>query len=405
VPFPLRFAARRAGLLVAVVGLLGSLLASPVQARHQDQAELSQVQGKLDAIAKVLADARADADQVARALVQADRDVAAARAALAKAERRFQQAQARHAKAVREAALAKLEVEAQQALIDRRARETYVNSAPSMMLTLLADADTIADLLDRGKLLDEVAKAANAELTGLVDARVEAEEASRRAAAAEQAAREAKAVLRARADEFEQIRAARAAAKRTLEGKIAVLQVRQGTLRRQATRIMGAIKAEEAARRRAAQAAAARSRQTTAGGQGSTILHEDEQGPAGPGGASYQRLTPTAKRLYGLVSRIFDIHAIGGWRPTGSVPGSDHPRGRALDVFISYPSAEGRALGWRVANWAVDNAWALGVKYVIFNGRIWTGDQGWHGYRHPSDPCNCNPTLRHDDHVHISVRS
>ena len=40
---------------------------------------------------------------------------------------------------------------------------------------------------------------------------------------------------------------------------------------------------------------------------------------------------------------------------------------------------------------------------MIFNGRIWTGDQGWHGYRHPSDPCNCNPTLRHDDHVHISV--
>jgi peptidoglycan hydrolase CwlO-like protein len=72
---------------------------------------------------------------------------------------------------VREAALAKLEVDAQQALIDRRARETYVNSTPSMMLTLLADADTIADLLDRGKLLDEVAKAANAGLAALVEAR------------------------------------------------------------------------------------------------------------------------------------------------------------------------------------------------------------------------------------------
>jgi hypothetical protein len=40
---------------------------------------------------------------------------------------------------------------------------------------------------------------------------------------------------------------------------------------------------------------------------------------------------------------------------------------------------------------------------VIFNGRIWTRGRGWHAYRHPSDPCNCNPTLRHDDHVHISV--
>jgi septal ring factor EnvC (AmiA/AmiB activator) len=401
VPFAFGAAARRAGVVVVVVGLLGSVLAAPVQARHQEQAELSEVEHKLDAIAKVLADARADADQVARALVRADRDVAAARAALAQAERRYRQARARRAKAVREALLAKLEVDAQQALIDRRARETYVTGTPSMVLTLLADADTIADLLDRTKLLGEVAEAANAELAGLVEASVEAEEANRRAAAAERSAREAQAVMRARAAEFEQIRAARAAAKRALERKIAVLQVRQGSLRRQSTRILGAIRAEEAARRRAAQAAANRA----SGGNGPTIIHEDEHGPAGPSAASYQRLTPTAKRLYGLVTRIFDIHAIGGWRPSGSVPGSDHPRGRALDVFVSYPSAQGRALGWRVANWAADNAWALEVKYVIFNGRIWTGGQGWHGYRHPSDPCNCNPTLRHDDHVHISVRS
>jgi septal ring factor EnvC (AmiA/AmiB activator) len=214
--------------LLAVAGLLGSLLAAPVQARHQEQSELSEVEDKLDAIAKVLADARADADQVARALVQVDRDVAAAQAALAKAERRYQRARARRAQAVREALLAKLEVDAQQALIDRRARETYVNSAPSMLLTLLADADTIGDLLDRTKLLGEVAEAANAELAGLVEARMEAEEASRRAAAAERSAREAQAVMRARAAELEQIRAARAAAKRALERKIAVLQVRQG---------------------------------------------------------------------------------------------------------------------------------------------------------------------------------
>jgi hypothetical protein len=203
---------------------------------------------------------------------------------------------------------------------------------------------------------------------------------------------------------LEQIRAARAAAKQALERKIAVLQVRQGSLRRQSTRILGAIRAEEAARRRAAQAAATRARQA-GGSRGPTVLHEDEHGTGGPSGASYQRLTPTAKRLYGLVTRIFDIQSIGGWRPTGSVPGSDHPRGRALDVFIRYPSSEGRALGWRVAKWAAGNAWALDVKYVIFNGRIGTGDQGWHSYRHPSDPCNCNPTLRHDDHVHISVNS
>jgi septal ring factor EnvC (AmiA/AmiB activator) len=400
VPFAIGSAARRAGTVLVLVGLLGSLLASPAQARHQEQADLSRIQDKLDAIAKVLADARADADQVARALVQADRDVTAARSALATAERRYRRARDRRTQAVREALLAKLEVDAQQALIDRRARETYVNGTPSMVLTLLADANTMADLLDRTKLLGEVAKAANQELAGLMEARVEAEAASQRAAAAERSAHEAKAVMHARATELEQIRAARAAAKRTLEREIAVLQIRQGSLRRQSTRILGAIRAEEVARRRAAQAATNRA----AASPVPTIFHEDEHNGTGPSAASYQRLTPTAKRLYGLVTRIFDIHAIGGWRPTGSVPGSDHPRGRALDVFVSYPSAQGRASGWRVATWAANNAWALDVKYVIFNGRIWTGSRGWHGYRHPSDPCNCHPTLRHDDHVHISVQ-
>lgn len=71
-PFAFGPAALRAGMSMVVVGLLGSLLATPVEARHQDQAELSEVQDKLDATAQVLADTRADADQVARALVQAD---------------------------------------------------------------------------------------------------------------------------------------------------------------------------------------------------------------------------------------------------------------------------------------------------------------------------------------------
>jgi Transglycosylase SLT domain len=123
-----------------------------------------------------------------------------------------------------------------------------------------------------------------------------------------------------------------------------------------------------------------------------------------PDNPSYLRLTPTAKHLYETVWRTFKITSIGGWRSVGSVEGSDHPHGRALDVMIPYPSASGRVVGWRIANWSVAGADRYDVKYVIFNGRIWTRSRGWHGYRHPSDPCNCNPTLRHDDHVHISVR-
>ena len=77
---------------------------------------------------------------------------------------------------------------AQQAVIDRRAYATYVNSGASAMLTLVVDADSVGDLLDRSKLLDNVAKAANSELQALVDAKVAADAARRRAVEAEQEA-------------------------------------------------------------------------------------------------------------------------------------------------------------------------------------------------------------------------
>jgi hypothetical protein len=395
-------AAARTTVLLLVAVLLMLPLASPVDA-HQNRAELSRVQRNLDAVRRVLADARADADRVAAALVQADRDVTQAHAALQVATANYQAAQATRAKAVLEAATAKLEVDAQQAVIDRRARATYINNAPSAMLTLLVDAEGVGALLDRSKLLDNVAKATNNELAALVDAKIEAEAARQRATAAEQHARAQEAHMRERAAELAQVRAARAAAKRVLERKVARLQVRQGALRATSARIIRKLHAEEAASRRAA--AAARRAASHAGPSGPTVLADEGGIGGGPDTDSYRRLTPTAKRLYGLVVRIFDVHAIGGWRPSGSVRGSDHPHGRAIDVMVGYPSAQGRALGWRIATWASGNAWALDVKYVIFNGRIWTPGRGWHGYRHPHDPCNCNPVLRHDDHVHISVRS
>jgi septal ring factor EnvC (AmiA/AmiB activator) len=392
--------------LVLVVALLAPGLLVPAQARPQDRAELSQVQRKLDRIRRVLKNARADATEIAAALEQADRDVAEAQAALAEAERRYRAAQDVREQAVLEATRAKLEVDAQQAVIDRRAYATYVNSGASAMLTLVVDAESVGDLLNRSKLLDNVAKAANGELQALVDAKVAADAARRRAEAAERQAAEEKARMRERAAELAAIRAARAAAQQAMEQRIGALQARQGWLARRSSRLIRRIEAEEAARRRAAEAARrarlARLARQQALASRPTVISSDSDGGygGGPDTASYNLLTSNAKRLYGLVERIFDVHSIGGWRPYGSVPGSDHPRGRALDVM----TWSNRSLGWRIANWAVGNAGALGVKYVIFNGRIWTRGRGWHAYRHPSDPCNCNPTLRHDDHVHISVR-
>lgn len=83
----------------------------------------------------------------------------------------------------------------------------------------------------------------------------------------------------------------------------------------------------------------------------------------------------------------YGIGNIGGRGP-GSVPGSDHPYGRALDFMTS-----NRAKGTALANDLLKNAKRWNVKYIIWNHYIWNPSQGWHKYN------GSNP---HTDHVHVS---
>lgn len=88
----------------------------------------------------------------------------------------------------------------------------------------------------------------------------------------------------------------------------------------------------------------------------------------------------------------YGIKTIGGYREHGSVPGSDHPKGRALDFMINNMK-NGKATGTALANDVIKNYKAWNVKYVIWNRYIWTPSQGWHKYSGPSP---------HTDHVHVS---
>lgn len=88
------------------------------------------------------------------------------------------------------------------------------------------------------------------------------------------------------------------------------------------------------------------------------------------------------------ISQRFQITAISGWRATGSVANSDHPKGLAIDVST-------QSKGTMIAEWAIANAKRLSVTYVIWNRRwydVRTG-KGWEPYSGPSP---------HTDHVHIS---
>jgi hypothetical protein len=94
-----------------------------------------------------------------------------------------------------------------------------------------------------------------------------------------------------------------------------------------------------------------------------------------------------------------------GERPAGG--DGDHSGGRAIDAvlpFDDYQSDPAKAYGWRVANWVLDNRSALGVKYIIFDKKIWSvarQDEGWRDYRHYQG-CTSDTCL-HYDHVHVSV--
>lgn len=83
----------------------------------------------------------------------------------------------------------------------------------------------------------------------------------------------------------------------------------------------------------------------------------------------------------------YNIKTIGGRGP-GSVPGSDHPHGRALDYMTTNVSK-----GTALANDVIKNYKAWNVKYVIWYKHIWQPGRGWSKYSGPSD---------HTNHVHVS---
>jgi hypothetical protein len=88
-----------------------------------------------------------------------------------------------------------------------------------------------------------------------------------------------------------------------------------------------------------------------------------------------------------IVGPLFGIKDIGGWRKSDPFP--DHPNGDALDYMVPNTS-----VGDAVANYHIQNAAALNVKYLVWNHRAWDPQRGWHPYTSTSNP--------HTDHVHVT---
>jgi hypothetical protein len=125
--------------------------------------------------------------------------------------------------------------------------------------------------------------------------------------------------------------------------------------------------------------------------------------PPGYGTAGPCGLSPATDSTRRLVTELFGITDIGGCALfSGHVTNSDHypdanGQAHAIDVMVGADSA----LGWQVADWAVANATALRVKYVLFAGQIIDFRQptpAWHACRDPASSC----ARSHFNHVHLS---
>jgi hypothetical protein len=120
--------------------------------------------------------------------------------------------------------------------------------------------------------------------------------------------------------------------------------------------------------------------------------------PTGTGG----KLTPR------MVHTLYEAQLAGFTRYTKCWRQStwgEHPLGRACDFSASVGSFGGiatgddKAYGTRLATWAVANASALGIMYVIWFRQIWMPGTGWRAY----NADGTDPSAEHENHVHISM--
>jgi hypothetical protein len=132
-----------------------------------------------------------------------------------------------------------------------------------------------------------------------------------------------------------------------------------------------------------------------------------------PGGGC---ITPRTEWMLGELGRAFGglpgqvVKSLGCWDLHLWNPDSDHPLGKACDLYVGqagrFANVTEQQLGWLVAWWLRINAKALGVKYVIWQGRIWSQHRDIEGWR-PYDGGGIydvrTPVGGHYDHIHVSM--
>lgn len=150
-------------------------------------------------------------------------------------------------------------------------------------------------------------------------------------------------------------------------------------------------------------AQAADYRQSTPTTSGWAPEHAAVADPTGTGGA----ITPRMSALYHAVQASgITVRGATCWDPHPQNPASDHPRGKACDIFLDPHNPDDVNRGWQLAGWLTTTQTTYGIHYLIWQGQFWSAESPtWRPYR--SDIYRCpnpaNLTGCHYDHIHISV--
>ena len=99
---------------------------------------------------------------------------------------------------------------------------------------------------------------------------------------------------------------------------------------------------------------------------------------------------PWVQRVADYLGAKYGIATIGGYRSTGSVPNSDHPKGLAIDLMCGIP------VGQKIVADCLQNWNNYNISYVIHNRRFYGSPTSNTPYTGPSP---------HTDHVHISFKA
>ena len=96
----------------------------------------------------------------------------------------------------------------------------------------------------------------------------------------------------------------------------------------------------------------------------------------------------------------------GGVKTIGSRPGHHPTGGRALDIMTNTRGSckAGRPVGFKVANYLMDNAKRLGVMYIIWSNRYWSAGTKKRPVTKWRYMGRGGCTHGHYDHVHVSFK-